>query len=228
MITDKFKFFLGLTLLALFCMVMVALFSPIFGGQNALQYLDALYNSISKGSAYYIPSVREEVALLPEAPIQVTVCLNNPQRAEQVAALYNRAGTDAVAMETNVVFNGDLKTLLGGCLEDADLLYNNRGAILKEKYGYDERQVMFDWWESFKSLEKALTAQELFKETKILALVQEKVVEPSYNYYGVEPQKIKDRLGVVLFSLVFYVIYTIWYGYAIMYICEGWGLSLSH
>jgi hypothetical protein len=37
-----------------------------------------------------------------------------------------------------------------------------------------------------------------------------------------------DRLGVVVFSLVFYVIYTLWYGFAIMFIFEGWGMQLEH
>jgi hypothetical protein len=30
-----------------------------------------------------------------------------------------------------------------------------------------------------------------------------------------------------LFSLVFYVLYTFWYGYAIMYIFEGLGFELA-
>ncbi|GAI79938.1 unnamed protein product, partial [marine sediment metagenome] len=66
------------------------------------------------------------------------------------------------------------------------------------------------------------------KEAKIVALVVKKAVESSYNYYKIEPQKIADRLGIVIFSLVFYVIYTLWYGFAVMFMFEGWGLSLEH
>ena len=43
-----------------------------------------------------------------------------------------------------------------------------------------------------------------------------------------EPQSIMDRLGVVIFSLVFYVIYTLWYGFAILFMFEGWGMKLEH
>jgi hypothetical protein len=53
-------------------------------------------------------------------------------------------------------------------------------------------------------------------------------VEPAYNYYGIEGQKISDRFGVVIFSLIFYVIYTLWYGFGIMYLFEGVGLKLEH
>ena len=44
---------------------------------------------------------------------------------------------------------------------------------------------------------------------------------------GIEAQEIKTRWGTVLFSLVFYVLYTIWYGYGIMYIFEGLGFELA-
>ena len=96
------------------------------------------------------------------------------------------------------------------------------------KYGYDERRVLFNWWQALKAMDKELGKQKLFKEAKIITLVKKKAVETSYNYYGVEPKKITDSPGVVIFSLVFYVIYTLWYGFAIMYMFEGWGLRLSH
>jgi len=55
-----------------------------------------------------------------------------------------------------------------------------------------------------------------------------KVVETSYNYYTIEPQKITDKMGIVIFSLVFYVVYTLWYGFSILFMFEGWGLRLEH
>ena len=59
MIAHKKEFYGGVGMMAAFTVVLVIIFSPIFNGQNGLDYLDALYNSISKGSAYYIPKVRE-------------------------------------------------------------------------------------------------------------------------------------------------------------------------
>ena len=53
-------------------------------------------------------------------------------------------------------------------------------------------------------------------------------MECAYNYYGVVPQNIMDKWGIVVFSLVFYVIYTMWYGYSILFMFEGWGLKLEH
>ena len=85
-----------------------------------------------------------------------------------------------------------------------------------------------DWWQAFKGAEKDLNSQKKFKEAKAVANISKKGIEASYNFYKIEPQSIMDRLGVVIFSLVFYVIYTLWYGFAIMFMFEGWGMQLEH
>ena len=53
-------------------------------------------------------------------------------------------------------------------------------------------------------------------------------MECSYNFYKIQPQNIGDRWGIVLFSLIFYVIYTVWYGFSVMYMFEGAGFRLEH
>ncbi|MBU4389440.1 MAG: hypothetical protein KKB23_07895, partial [Proteobacteria bacterium] len=60
MIANKKEFYGGFVLFIAFFVVLFIIFSPVFNGQNGLDYLDSLYNSISKGSAYYIPKVQEE------------------------------------------------------------------------------------------------------------------------------------------------------------------------
>jgi hypothetical protein len=77
-------------------------------------------------------------------------------------------------------------------------------------------------------MEKALKEQKKFKEAKLVALVVKKAVETGYNYYQIQPQKIGDKYGIVIFSLIFYVVYTLWYGFAILLMFEGWGLKLEH
>jgi hypothetical protein len=104
----------------------------------------------------------------------------------------------------------------------------NSGSQLNEKYGYDERQVMYNWWMAAKEMDKMLSKQELFKEAKIVTNVNQKAVETAYNYYKIKPEKISDKYGIVIFSLIFYVVYTLWYGFAILYMFEGWGLRLEH
>jgi len=218
----------GMSLLVLFTVVLVAMFMPLFGGRNALEYLDDLYNSISKGSAYYIPAMREEGNALVGTAISLKLEMDGMQQAEETAKLYLKAGVEAVPSETSLAISGDLGKILENCLDDAELMYNNKGDQIEQKYGYGERHVLYNWWNSLEAMDKELGKKKLFKEAKIVSLVNKKAVETSYNYYGVDPQRITDRLGVVIFSLVFYVVYTLWYGFAIMYLFEGWGLRLSH
>ncbi|MBU4378934.1 MAG: hypothetical protein KJ724_07500, partial [Proteobacteria bacterium] len=60
MIHNKKEFTGGMVLLVLFFVVLFYMFQPMFNGLNSMAYLDALYNSISKGSVYYIPMASTE------------------------------------------------------------------------------------------------------------------------------------------------------------------------
>ena len=77
-------------------------------------------------------------------------------------------------------------------------------------------------------MDKDLKSQEWFPEARVTSTVVQKGVECSYNFYGIEPRRISDKFWIVILSLVFYVVYTVWYGFALMYMFEGWGLRLSH
>ena len=228
MSVDKKRTAIGLLLIVAFVVVLVIMFMPVFGGKNSLEYLDDLYNSISKGSAYYIPIVKEESDAFISHPVSVTLKMDSTEEARQTALLYQGGEAEAVASKAELKITGDLGRILESCLNDADIMYNNSGSKIEEKYGYDARLVLLNWWKSLKMMDKELSKQKMFREAKVVSLVNKKAVETSYNYYGVEPQKITDRFGVVTVSLVFYVVYTLWYGFAIMYLFEGGGLKLSH
>ena len=228
MIANKKEFFGGLVMLAAFFVVLIIIFSPVFKGHNGLEYLDALYNSISKGSAYYIPDVLKETSKFNGRSIDVTLGLGDEKQAQNTALLFQKGGASATVAGTSLRVSGDLGRILENTLEDADEMYYNKGEAVSKKYGYNERQVLFNWWKALNAMDKALTKQKKFKEAKGTAVVIKKGVEPSYNYYTIEPQKISDRVGIVIFSLVFYVVYTLWYGFAVMYMFEGWGMRLEH
>jgi hypothetical protein len=228
MIAYKKQFFGGVGLMIGFLIVLIIFFSPVFGGKNGLDYLDNLYNSISKGSAYYIPKVKKECEAFKENSVNVTLAMADKTHAQQTAKLFKASGAEVVVAGTDLKVTGDLGMILENCLADADAMYINDGEKVSGKYGYDEKRAMFNWWKAFEEMEKDLKRQKKFKEAKIVALVVKKAVESSYNYYKIEPQKIGDRWGIVIVSLLFYVIYTLWYGFAIMFMFEGWGMKLEH
>jgi len=228
MIANKKEFYGGFGLLVGFFVILFIIFSPVFNGQNGMEYLDDLYNSISKGSANYIPKVKKETDTFKGNSVNMALKMADEKQAQQTAALFTEAGATADVSGAQLNVSGDLGNMLANCIEDSKNMYNNDGATVSNKYGYNERQVLYNWHTALKAADKDLKKQKLFKEAKTVALVIKKVVETSYNYYTIEPQKITDKMGIVIFSLVFYVGYTLWYGFAILFMFEGWGLRLEH
>lgn len=219
----------GLILMASFSAVFVMIFMPLFGGgKNGLEYLDNLYNSISKGSAYYVPELKDQSGALSGKIVSMTLEMASADAAEKALPLIGFSGGAVKAQGPVLSVEADLGKLMENCLEDVDLMYHNRGDQVRDKYGMDERQALYTWWALTNQMDKALKKQKLFKEAKVVATVSKKGVETSYNFYEIEPRKISEKIGVVVFSLVFYVIYTVWYGFAIMFLFEGVGLRLEH
>jgi len=124
--------------------------------------------------------------------------------------------------------SGDLGQILENSLADADAMYHNDGERVRGKYGYEERRVIYNWWLAFHEMDRDLKKQKEFKAAAMVSVVVKKAIESSYNYYQIEPQRIGDKFGTVIFSLAFYVAYTLWYGFAILFMFEGWGLQLGH
>ena len=228
MIAHKKAFYGGFGLIVIFAIVLIILFMPVFSGKNALENLDMLYNSISKGSAYYIPKAKKAAKPLNGTQISVDLKLDTDKQAKQIASLFEKGGARVQVSGANLKVSGDLGQILENSLKDADYMYHNDGKRVSDKYGISEKQALYNWWKALKALDLALKKQKKFEAATVVDLIQKKAVETAYNYYGIEPQKITDRFGVIIFSLIFYVVYTLWYGFAIMYMFEGWGLRLEH
>lgn len=232
MIAHKKEFTGGLILHVAFWVVFALLLSPLYPGPgkkvNMLDYMDNMYNSISKNSANFIPATQKKADAVQGKTIDVKIKTSVNLTAERVTALMKHAGMKVEAGDKELKVSGDLSGLMNAILVDAEAMFKNDGKTVSEKYGSNEKQVMYDWYNLLKSMEKSLTKQEKFAESKILYQVRTKTVEPSYNFYGVQAQSIKDKAVLVISSLVGYVIYTMWFGFSILFMFEGWGLKLEH
>lgn len=229
MIHDKKEFGLGLALMAGFLAVLVVIFMPLFeGGKNTIDYLDNVFNSISKNSAYYIPDLGKKVAVHVDRQINLKIKASDEAQAGRMEKLLAQAEAGVERMGAQLTFDVDLGRLLGVALADADLLFKNDGTALQGKYTEEARRIGYDWHRLLSAAARELDRQALFAESKTVRDVMTKAVEPAYNYYGVKAVPMKDLLWVVLAALVGYVVYTVWYGYAILYLFEGWGLKLEH
>ena len=219
----------GLLMLVSFFVLLGIIFSPVFPGQkNGLDYMDNLFNMISKGSSYFIPQVLEASTKKAGQPIDVTIKMKSDKEAADTAKLFTAAGAQATVSGVELGIKGDVAQITKSALDDADKMFKNDGKPVADKYGYDERQALHNWWNSFGKISKDLSKQNNFDVAKVFDNVQKKALEPSYNYYGVKIENWKENIALVLASLAFYVFYTLWYGFGLMYVFEGLGYKIGH
>jgi len=219
----------GLIMLATFFGLLVIIFSPVFPGKvNGLDYMDNMFNMISKGSSYFIPDSITASEQYAGKVIDVKINLADEKQALATAKLFRASGAEATVSGKELVVKGDMSAIMKASLEDAKQMYHNNESALTAKYGYGGREVLFNWWTAFKSMGKDLTKQESFKQAKTIAVIQAKALEPAYNYYGVEAGSYKDSFMLIIAALFFYVAYTLWYGFGIKYLFEGLGLKIGH
>lgn len=228
MATAKGHLALGIVLLISFTVVLVLIFSPIFpGGDNGLNFSDRMFNRLSKGSSYFIPKLMDQNEAFKGKMIDVSIEMKNPEDAEVAAQLFNAAGAVADAQATELRVNGDLGKTLEAVLHDSDAMYHNEGEKISGRYGIDEKKVMKSWWQALSLMDKKFKKDKMIPEANLVNDVNKKAVETSYNFYGILPEKVSDKFGIMTGLLVFYVAYTMWYGFAIFYIFEGVGLTMT-
>jgi hypothetical protein len=228
-IHDKRQFAIGLVLMAGFLGALVLVFRPMFAdGRNLLDYLDGVFNSTSKASAYYIPAVRAKAERLAAPPVAVKIRAKAPEQAVQMELLLRGAGATVTREGASLSVTGDLGRILGEALADADAMFRNEGARVAARYGFEERRVLYAWHAALGDTAKELDRQSRFREAAAVRDAVTKGLEPAYNYYGVTAIAMKDMIWIALAALVGYVLYTVWYGYAILFLFEGWGVKLEH
>lgn len=227
MIRNKKTFNLGVVLTVSFFVVLWIMFMPYFGGENAFHAADRLFNTISKGSSYYIPDLVEKTKQWDGKAFDVKISVSPEKLRDNVAKVLMTNGV-MVAQDGNALkIQGDLGSVMKAALKDSDSMYHNRGEDVSGRYGMPEKEALFAWWNAFKAMDKTLKEQHKFQESKAIGEVVARGVEVGYNYYGIAPEKASSRAGILAFALVFYVIYTMWWGFAIMYLCDGLGLEMK-
>jgi len=222
------KLAIGIILLAVFAVILLLIFMPIFGGgQNGLAFSDKFFNSLSKGSSNNIASMRKLAQTIVGTPFSAEIKMTDPAQAKETETLYSQAGAQAELAGPNLKISGDLGKVLLQAVDDADVLFNEQGGKLEAQYHYDPKKVLKNWWYSFNRLAAAMTKQKNFSLAKAIAEVQARALEPGYNFAGIAPYKVSDKAVLLGVMLVFYVFYTLFYGFGIYQLFAGLGLHME-
>lgn len=228
-IVDKKEFAIGMGLMASFVAVLIFMFTPSFKGKNAFQASDDLFNTISKGSAYFIPAVRAHAGEY-AFDMDIEYHARSEKSAEYAVMLLEHAGLTAHRAGEMVQVRGELTDMVNAALDDADLMFYNKSGEMAAEYNIPEdqaKEALGAWVDVLAGAERALTKQSKFDRAKYISQVKGKGVEPAYNYLGITPESAKSKAGILTFALAFYVIYTLWYGFAIFYLFESLGLKMT-
>ena len=242
MAISKKRLGLGLAMAAVFCVTLVLTFSPIFPkapdgkAQNGLEWADETFNGLSKGSSYFIPKVTQEVEKYVGKTISIAVKMDKDgdkpgdadKRAVNASKVFIASGANVTVTGPELKVEGDLGKILMAALQDSDAMYNNDGNYIRTKYGTDDEKKMFrQWYNAFGKFDKVLKKQGKIKEANIISEVNKKAIETGYNYYTVPAINVSDKVGLMTFLLVFYIVYTMWWGFSIFFFFEGIGLSMK-
>jgi len=227
-VKNKKAFSIGAVLALSFLGVLVLIFSPIFGdGKNGLVYSDDMFNKLSKGSSYFIPKIAKNNEKFASTTIAATLKFEKPEQGAGAVKLLAAAGAEVKNAGAEVAVNGNLGVLMGKVLQDSDDMFKNDGKKVADRYGVDEKEAMTTWWNVLRALDKELKKQGKIEEAKIVSDVMKKAVEPAFNFYRIEAQKVTDKAGIMTGLLIFYVLYTMWWGFAIFYLFDGVGLTMK-
>lgn len=233
----------GLLLLISFLAVFIAFFMPIFPAQeeraektNGLVFADHLFNTLSKGSSnFFDPTLKAESsvdfvvnAAAKGKTVDIDVPLKDQSTLETVKAVVAAQGLTVSDTAGGLHIQGDLYALLQAAVVDSYSTYNNNlDEVTARHSGADGKVVMKAWWQLLSGMIKPMQRAGMVAEATAVNTLLTKGVECSYNFYGITPLRVLDNIPLVAGFLIFYVIYTMWYGFAIFELFEGIGLTMK-
>lgn len=233
-IIRKKPFYRGVALLAGFFAIFSLLFYPFItvDGEKltALHYSDQVFNELSKGSSDFLYMAREASASMRGREINLNIAMNSGKLESIQKRLLNNAGAkDVNSSDGRLSFNVDLGALLAQATSDSTLLYNNEEDRLLAKYGgLEPLDVSRAWWDLLTPIGRQLQLHSQPGASSAVDTVIRRALEPGNNYFGIPAKKISDNILLISLFLLFYIIYTVWYGFAIYEIFSGFGLMAAN
>jgi hypothetical protein len=227
LVLSRRKFGAGIVGLVSFAVVFLAWFRPDQEGRTGLRQADDLFNRLSKGSACHIPALRHEAASLGERGFLCYVEAPAPGDAARIASLARRGQAAVELAEHGVHVRGRLQLLAAALLDDAEMLFAGQERELSAKYGglMGAKEVVYHWWLICEPVYKAYISKGDIPASNLTSALRTRACEPAYNFAGIPPTPVADAAWPLAGLLGFYVLYTVWYGFSIMFLCEGLGLA---
>src|SRR3972149_7610036 len=82
----------GTIMAIVFIVILAVMFTPIFGGKNAFEAADNFFNSIAKGSTYFLPGLMKVSEAYNGKTIDVSAKLPDKAMAAAAVTLFKASG----------------------------------------------------------------------------------------------------------------------------------------
>lgn len=235
LVVNKACFLRGSAMLCSFIFVFVLLLSPVFPDMDnpgkkltGLHFADSVFNSLAKGSSYFIPMVQEKIQPLKGKTVSITVPVKHEKMIPFATKVLEDAKMTVSTDQKTLTFTGDMGPLLEAVLFISDKMYNNDNKAVESKYGVDSALgVTNACWDLLQPSIKELQKKGMIAEASVVDTVVRRAIEPAHNFYSVKATSVKEHIVLMSGLLVFYLIYTLWYGFGIFEFFEGIGLNMA-
>jgi hypothetical protein len=228
MMSNRRKLRIGLIGLASFAVVFMLWVVPWFGGRSGLDWADSLFNQLSKESSYFVPALREDAKRFDGRSFDVLVPASSQPDAARLCKVARTSGAEAEFDGKAVRVRGDLAAIARAAMDDAEALHRGQAEQVQAKYGFTGRDVIYAWWLVFGSIYKSCMDARDLPTSNFASSIRTRVCEPAYNFAAVQARSPADAFWPMTILLAFYVLYTIWFGFSIMFIVEGLGVSAKN
>jgi hypothetical protein len=193
-----------------------------------LTHADNFLNRLAKKSAYCVPEARAKAAKFSGRQVDFGVkprdAVDNKGLVKLLAAHGIRASqTD----DGRVRLSGDLARLSEQALTDADTAFHGNVETLGAGHGMHGHEILYYWWIIFDGLTRRFVQEDSVAEANFTKFVTAKVLEPAYNFRQVRAADGRSAVWGMTGLLGFYVIYTLWYGFSLLFVFEGLGIRAT-
>jgi hypothetical protein len=224
MIRDRRRFLLGAAGLAVFAVSLALWGLPFREGPSGLERADRFFNRLAKHSAHRFSDQRKEAGEFLETRFEAACVLKEAEDAPRLARVLASGGIETEVHGATVRLRGYLGRAAAAAIDDAELLYCGEEQTLAGKYGFSGREAVYWWWTAFGAVYRRQVEERRIEESNFASAIRTKVCEPAYNFAGFEPVSAAESAAPLAGILVFYVLYTVWYGFSIFFLFEGLGI----
>ena len=229
LVADKRKLWLGISGLCFFAITFALAAFPLFSGRNIMGIADDLFNRLAKNSVYSVPQGKASASKFAGTRVDFGVAPRDFADVGILAAVVGSCGAEAKVLEDGRVrIAGDLGLIAKAAIETAEAMFDNDEAAIQASHELPAPEVVYAWWIVFDGLSRRFTQEDKTAEANFTKYVSSKILEPAYNFRGIEARGLNESLVPIIALLAFYLGYTILYGMSILFLCEGLGISASH